>query len=229
MLRIAIPYGTLYARQLRQLARIADEYDRGYGHFTTRTNLQFNWSKLKDVPTVLGLLADVEMHCIQTSGNCIRNVTADQFAGVAYDEIEDPRPIAELIRQWSTLHPEFEWLGRKFKIAVSGATQMTAPCVKSHDVGVRIVRDAKSGEIGYEILVGGGLGRTPLAAQVLREFLPREDLLDLSRGDRCASIISTDAATTNTRRASKFSSMKSASRRSALWSRRNSPASTRLG
>ncbi|MCW2275219.1 nitrite/sulfite reductase [Rhodoblastus acidophilus] len=176
MLRIAIPYGTLHARQLRQLARIADEYDRGYGHFTTRTNLQFNWSKLKDVPTVLGLLADVEMHCIQTSGNCIRNVTADQFAGVAYDEIEDPRPIAELIRQWSTLHPEFEWLGRKFKIAVSGATHDRA-VVKSHDLGVRIVRDAKSGAAGYEILVGGGLGRTPLAAQVLREFLPREDLL----------------------------------------------------
>ncbi|MCW2283479.1 sulfite reductase (NADPH) hemoprotein beta-component [Rhodoblastus acidophilus] len=176
MLRIAVPYGTLHARQLRQLARIADEYDRGYGHFTTRTNLQFNWSKLKDVPTVLGLLADVEMHCIQTSGNCIRNVTADHFAGVAHDEIEDPRPIAELIRQWSTLHPEFEWLGRKFKIAVSGATHDRA-VVKSHDLGVRIVRDPASGETGYEILVGGGLGRTPFAAKVLREFLPREDLL----------------------------------------------------
>lgn len=176
MLRIAVPYGTLHARQLRQLARIADEYDRGYGHFTTRTNLQFNWSKLKDVPTVLGLLADVEMHCIQTSGNCIRNVTADHFAGVAHDEIEDPRPIAELIRQWSTLHPEFEWLGRKFKIAVSGAAHDRA-VVKSHDLGVRIVRDPASGETGYEILVGGGLGRTPFAAKVLREFLPREDLL----------------------------------------------------
>jgi sulfite reductase (NADPH) hemoprotein beta-component len=176
MLRIAVPYGSLRARQLRQLARIADEYDRGYGHFTTRTNLQFHWAKLKDVPTVLGLLADVEMHCIQTSGNCVRNVTADHFAGVAYDEIEDPRPVAELIRQWSSLHPEFEWLGRKFKIAVAGAAHDRA-VIKSHDLGVRIVRDGKTGEAGYEILVGGGLGRTPMAGQTLREFLPREDLL----------------------------------------------------
>ncbi len=176
MLRIAIPYGALNARQLRQLGLIADVHDRGYGHFTTRTNLQFHWAKLKEVPTVLGLLADVGMHCIQTSGNCIRNVTADPFAGVAFDEIEDPRPIAELIRQWSSLHPEFEWLARKFKIAVSGAAQ-DRTVMKSHDLGVRIVRDEASGAIGYRILVGGGLGRSPMEARILRDFLPREDLL----------------------------------------------------
>ena len=176
MLRVAIPYGALNARQLRQLGFIADVHDRGYGHFTTRTNLQFHWAKLKDVPTVLGLLADAGMHCIQTSGNCIRNVTADPFAGVAFDEIEDPRPVAELIRQWSSLHPEFEWLARKFKIAVSGAAQ-DRTVMKSHDLGVRIVRDAASGEIGYRILVGGGLGRSPMEARILRDFLPRPDLL----------------------------------------------------
>jgi len=175
MLRIAIPYGALHARQLRQLALIADRYDRGYGHFTTRQNLQLNWPKLKDVPALLGLLADVEMHCIQSSGNCIRNVTADHFAGVAYDEIEDPRPIAELLRQWSSLHPEFEWLGRKFKIAVSGAAHDRA-VLKSHDAAVQIVRGA-NGEVGYQILVGGGLGRTPMEGKVLRDFLPREKLL----------------------------------------------------
>ncbi len=176
MLRVAVPYGTLNARQLRQLALIADTYDRGYGHFTTRQNLQYNWPKLKDVPAILGLLADVEMHCIQTSGNCIRNVTADHFAGVAYDEIEDPRPIAELIRQWSTLHPEFDWLGRKFKIAVSGAPHDRA-VLKSHDVGVQILRDPATRQIGYQILAGGGLGRTPMEGKVLREFLPAEKLL----------------------------------------------------
>ncbi|WP_374545670.1 nitrite/sulfite reductase [Rhodoblastus sp.] len=175
MLRIAVPYGTLNARQLRQLAHIADVYDRGYGHFTTRQNLQFNWPKLKDVPAILSLLADVEMHAIQTSGNCIRNVTSDHFAGVAYDEIEDPRPVAELLRQWSSLHPEFEWLGRKFKIAVTGAAHDRA-VLKSHDVGLQLVRDA-GGAIGYQVLVGGGLGRTPMEGKVLREFLPREKLL----------------------------------------------------
>jgi sulfite reductase (NADPH) hemoprotein beta-component len=176
MLRVAAPYGTLNARQLRQLAHIADAYDRGYAHFTTRQNLQYNWPKLKDVPAILGLLADVEMHCIQTSGNCIRNVTADHFAGVAHDEIEDPRPVAELIRQWSTLHPEFDWLGRKFKIAVSGAPHDRA-VLKSHDVGVRILRDPATGRIGYQILAGGGLGRTPMEGKVLRAFLPAEKLL----------------------------------------------------
>ena len=176
MLRIAVPYGTLNARQMRQLALIADTYDRGYGHFTTRQNLQYNWPKLKDVPAILGLLADVEMHCIQTSGNCIRNVTADHFAGVAHDEIEDPRPVAELIRQWSTLHPEFDWLGRKFKIAVSGAPHDRA-VLKSHDVGVQILRDPATRRVGYQILAGGGLGRTPMEGKVLREFLPAEKLL----------------------------------------------------
>jgi sulfite reductase (NADPH) hemoprotein beta-component len=176
MLRIAVPYGALNARQLRQLAHIADVYDRGYGHFTTRQNLQFNWPKLKDVPSILSLLADVEMHCIQTSGNCIRNVTSDHFAAVAHDEIEDPRPVAELLRQWSSLHPEFEWLGRKFKIAVTGATHDRA-ALKAHDVGVRIVRDPATQHVGYQILVGGGLGRTPMEGKVLRDFLPREKLL----------------------------------------------------
>jgi sulfite reductase (NADPH) hemoprotein beta-component len=175
MLRIAIPYGSLRSRQLRQLALIADRYDRGYGHFTTRQNLQFNWPKLRDAPEILGLLADVQMHCIQTSGNDIRNVTSDQFAGVAGDEIEDPRPVAELIRQWSSLHPEFSFLPRKFKIAVVAAASDRA-VVKSHDVGVRIVRN-RAGETGYEILAGGGLGRTPMVGKVVREFLPKGQLL----------------------------------------------------
>ncbi|WP_291820599.1 nitrite/sulfite reductase [Bosea sp. (in: a-proteobacteria)] len=176
MLRIAIPYGTLSSRQLRQLALIGERYDRGYGHFTTRQNLQFNWPKLRDVPAILDLLADVEMHCIQTSGNCIRNVTADHFAGVAQDEIEDPRPVCELIRQWSTAHPEFSYLPRKFKIAATGATHDRA-VIKAHDIGLRIVRHAESGEIGYEISVGGGLGRTPMIGKVVRDFLPKADLL----------------------------------------------------
>ncbi len=176
MLRIAIPYGALNAKQLRQLAHIADVFDHGYGHFTTRQNLQFNWPKLRDVPAILSLLADVEMHCIQTSGNCVRNVTADHFAGVAFDEVEDPRPVAEWIRQWSSLHPEFDWLGRKFKIAVSGSAHDRA-VLKAHDVGVRILRHAETQEIGFELLVGGGLGRTPMEGKILREFLPREKLL----------------------------------------------------
>ena len=176
MLRIAIPYGTLTSRQLRQLALIADRYDRGYGHFTTRQNIQFNWPKLKDVPDILALLAEVEMHAIQTSGNCIRNVTADHFAGVAADEVEDPRPTAELIRQWSSLHPEFSFLPRKFKIAVTGA-QHDRAAVKAHDIGLRILRHPASGEIGYEVMVGGGLGRTPMIGKVVREFLPKHDLL----------------------------------------------------
>jgi sulfite reductase (NADPH) hemoprotein beta-component len=175
MLRIAIPYGTLSAAQMRQLALIADRYDRGYGHFTTRQNIQFNWPRLRDVPDMLELLADVRMHCIQTSGNCIRNVTADHFAGVAADEIEDPRPTAELIRQWSTLHPEFSFLPRKFKIAVTGSAQDRA-AVAVHDIGIRIVRNA-AGEIGYRIMVGGGLGRTPMIGKTVRDFLPRTDLL----------------------------------------------------
>ncbi|SKA25909.1 nitrite/sulfite reductase [Consotaella salsifontis] len=176
MLRIAVPYGTLSSRQLRQLAHIAETYDKGYGHFTTRQNLQFNWPKLKDVPEILGLLADVEMHCIQTSGNCIRNVTADQFAGVAADEVEDPRPTAELIRQWSSLHPEFGWLPRKFKVAVTGAEHDRA-AIKVHDLGLKLKRHPDTGEIGYEVVVGGGLGRTPMIGKVIRDFLPRAELL----------------------------------------------------
>ena len=175
MLRIAVPYGTLNSAQLRMLAHIAETYDKGYGHFTTRQNLQFNWPKLKDVPTILELLADVEMHCIQTSGNCIRNVTSDQFAGVARDEVEDPRPTAELIRQWSSLHPEFVWLPRKFKIAVTGAEHDRA-AIMVHDIGLKLKRDDQ-GAVGYEVIVGGGLGRTPMIGKVVREFLPKDELL----------------------------------------------------
>jgi sulfite reductase (NADPH) hemoprotein beta-component len=175
MLRIAIPYGTLSSRQLRQLALIGERYDRGYGHWTTRQNLQFNWPKLRDIPAILQLLADVEMHGIQTSGNCIRNVTADHFAGVAADEIEDPRPVAELIRQWSSAHPEFSYLPRKFKIAVTGAPEDRA-ATKVHDIGLNTLRHPETGEIGYRVMVGGGLGRTPMIGKVVREFLPRAEL-----------------------------------------------------
>jgi len=175
MLRVAIPYGTLSGRQMRQLAMIADRWDRGYGHFTTRQNIQYNWPKLSDAPDILDALAEVEMHAIQTSGNCIRNVTADHLAGIAADEMEDPRPVAELIRQWSTLHPEFSFLPRKFKIAVTGAAEDRA-AVAVHDIGIRIVRNT-AGEVGYQILVGGGMGRTPFIAKTIRDFLPREELL----------------------------------------------------
>ncbi|MFO1125451.1 MAG: nitrite/sulfite reductase [Methylocystis sp.] len=175
MLRVAIPYGTLTARQMRRLADIADKWDKGYGHFTTRQNLQYNWPKLVDTPDILEALADVEMHAIQTSGNCIRNVTADHFAGVAVDEIEDPRPTAEFLRQWSSLHPEFSFLPRKFKIAVTGAAHDRA-AILVHDIGLRIVRNDK-GEIGYQVVVGGGLGRSPFVGKVVGEFVPRHDLL----------------------------------------------------
>ena len=175
MLRVAIPYGTLSAQQLRKLAHIARTYDRGYGHFTTRQNIQFNWPKLEDVPAILDELASVEMHAIQTSGNCIRNVTADQFAGVTADEIEDPRITAEVIRQWSTLHPEFTFLPRKFKIAVTGAPNDRA-AVRFHDIGLQMRRNL-AGEPGFEVLVGGGQGRTPVIAEQIRSFLPKEHLL----------------------------------------------------
>ena len=175
MLRVAIPYGTLNSRQLRQLAMIAQRWDKGYGHFTTRQNIQFNWPKLGDVADVLDALADVEMHAIQTSGNLIRNVTADHFAGAAADEIEDPRPTAELIRQWSTAHPEFAFLPRKFKIAVTGSPNDRA-VTKAHDIGLRMLRN-DAGEPGYEVIVGGGMGRTPMIGKVLRAFLPKADLL----------------------------------------------------
>ena len=174
MLRVAIPYGTLNARQMRALAQIAARWDRGYGHFTTRQNIQFNWIRLDDVGDILDALADVEMHAIQTSGNCIRNVTADHFAGAAKDEIEDPRITAELLRQWSTGHPEFAFLPRKFKIAVTGATRDRA-VTAFHDIGINIVQ--KAGAVGYRIVIGGGLGRTPMIGTELVEFLPKADLL----------------------------------------------------
>jgi len=179
MLRVAVPYGTLNSKQLHQLALIAEKYDRGYGHFTTRQNIQYNWPVLKDVPDILDLLADVEMHAIQTSGNCIRNVTADHFAGVAADEVEDPRPTAELIRQWSTLHPEFSFLPRKFKIAVTGAEDDRA-AIAFHDIGLQVRRNA-AGEIGYKVIVGGGMGRTPFIGKTVRRAarLSRSDHADL--------------------------------------------------
>jgi sulfite reductase (NADPH) hemoprotein beta-component len=175
MLRVAIPYGLLSSTQLHALAAIARRYDRGYGHFTTRQNIQYNWPKLEEVPDILAELAAVEMHAIQTSGNCIRNTTSDHLAGVTPDELEDPRPWCEIIRQWSTFHPEFTYLPRKFKIAVTGSPRDRAASLV-HDVGVHIVRGA-DGELGFEILAGGGLGRTPVIGQVIREFLPREHLL----------------------------------------------------
>jgi sulfite reductase (NADPH) hemoprotein beta-component len=175
MLRIAIPYGTLSSKQMRKLAHIARTYDKGYGHFTTRQNLQFNWPALKDVPDILDELASVEMHCIQTSGNCIRNTTADHFAGAAADEIEDPRPYAEIIRQWSSLHPEFSFLPRKFKIAMVGAPSDRA-AIQVHDIGYQIVKNDQ-GEVGFAVYVGGGQGRTPLIAHKIRDFLPKADLL----------------------------------------------------
>jgi sulfite reductase (NADPH) hemoprotein beta-component len=175
MLRIAIPYGTLNPQQLRMLAFIARKYDRGYGHFTTRQNLQFHWPALKDIPDILEHLASVEMHAIQTSGNCIRNVTADHFAGAAADEVADPRPFAEILRQWSSLHPEFIFLPRKFKIAVTGAERDRA-AIQVHDIGLHLKRDA-SGKLGFAVYVGGGLGRTPMIAHKIREFLPEEDIL----------------------------------------------------
>lgn len=175
MLRIAIPYGTLSSRQVRKLAHIARVYDKGYGHFTTRQNLQLHWPALKDIPAILDELASVEMHCIQTSGNCIRNTTSDHYAGAAPGELEDPRVVCEIIRQWSTFHPEFSFLPRKFKIAVS-ATEHDRAAIKVHDIGVQVVKNA-TGEIGYEIWVGGGLGRTPIIGKQVSEFVRRADLL----------------------------------------------------
>jgi len=175
MLRIAIPYGTLSSRQLHKLADISRKYDKGYGHFTTRQNLQLNWPALRDIPDLLDELATVEMHCIQTSGNCIRNTTSDHQAGAAPGEIEDPRIICEVIRQWSTFHPEFSFLPRKFKIAVS-ATETDRAAIRVHDIGIQIVKN-DAGEIGYEVWVGGGLGRTPIIGKKISDFVPRQDLL----------------------------------------------------
>lgn len=177
MLRVAVPYGTLNSAQMRQLAMIADRWDKGYGHFTTRQNIQYNWPELRDVPDMLSALADVGMHAIQTSGNTIRNVTADHFAGAAADEVADPRPYAELLRQWSTDHPEFQFLPRKFKIAVSGSAHDRA-VIKAHDIGLELVK--QDGEIGFKVIIGGGLGRTPMIGKVVREFLPVADLLPYS-------------------------------------------------
>ena len=175
MLRISIPYGLLSVRQMRTLAHIARTYDRGYGHFTTRQNLQFNWPKLELVPDILAELAQVQMHAMQTSGNCVRNITADHLAGVTPDEIDDPRPYCEIVRQWATLHPEFSYLPRKFKIAVTG-TAADRAASQVHDIGLHLKRN-DAGELGFEVLVGGGLGRTPIIGHVIRDFLPQQDLL----------------------------------------------------
>jgi len=175
MLRVAIPYGLLSATQMRKLGHIARKYDRGYGHFTTRQNIQYNWIELEQTPDILAELASVEMHAIQTSGNCIRNITSDQFCGVAADELADPRPYIEILRQWSTFHPEFAWLPRKFKIAVNAAAEDRA-AVQVHDIGLNLIRN-EAGEFGFQVLVGGGLGRTPVIGSVIREFLPWQHLL----------------------------------------------------
>ncbi len=175
MLRAAIPYGTLNGRQMRTLAMVADRWDKGYGHFTTRQNIQYNWPALRDVPDMLDALADVGMHAIQTSGNTIRNITADHFAGAAADELEDPRPVAELLRQWSTDHPEFQFLPRKFKFAITGSENDRA-VTRAHDIGLKIVRN-EGGEHGFQVTIGGGLGRTPMVGRVIRKFLPKPDLL----------------------------------------------------
>lgn len=175
MLRVAIPYGTLNAKQMRMLAHVARKYDRGYGHFTTRQNIQYNWPKLSDTPAILKDLASVEMHAIQTSGNCIRNVTADHFAGAAQDEVADPRPYAEILRQWSSVHPEFSFLPRKFKIAVTGAERDRA-AIQVHDIGLHVKKD-ENGNLGFAVYVGGGQGRTPLIAKKIKDFLPEEAML----------------------------------------------------
>ncbi|MBL24002.1 MAG: sulfite reductase [Rhodospirillaceae bacterium] len=175
MLRVCVPYGTLSSKQLRKLALIAEKYDKGYGHFTTRQNIQYNWPKLEETPDLLADLAEVEMHAIQTSGNSFRNTTSDQFAGAAADEIDDPRIYCEIIRQWSTLHPEFSFLPRKFKIAVT-ASKHDRAAIKVHDIGIELVR-GEDGELGFHVLVGGGLGRTPFVGHTIREFVPEKHLL----------------------------------------------------
>ena len=176
MLRVAIPYGMLSSTQLRKLASISREFDKGYVHFTTRQNVQFNWPQIKDVPAILEQLAEVEMHAVQTSGNCIRNTTTDQFAGTTADEVVDPRPYCEIIRQWSTFHPEFAFLPRKFKIAVNASPTADRAAILVHDIGLQIVRN-DAGDIGFKVFVGGGLGRTPIIGSEIRPFLPEQDLL----------------------------------------------------
>jgi sulfite reductase (NADPH) hemoprotein beta-component len=176
MLRVAIPYGMLNSTQLRRMAKISRDYDKGYVHFTTRQNVQFNWPEIKDVPDILEELAEVEMHAIQTSGNCIRNTTTDQFAGVISDEIVDPRPYCELIRQWSTFHPEFAFLPRKFKIAVNACPSADRAAILVHDIGLEIVKN-DANEIGFKVFVGGGLGRTPMIGSEISDFVAEEDIL----------------------------------------------------
>ncbi|MCB2387912.1 MULTISPECIES: nitrite/sulfite reductase [Oceanospirillaceae] len=176
MLRVAVPYGQMNSAQMRALARVAREYDKGYAHFSTRQNVQFNWPKLEQCPQILADLAEVQMHAVQTSGNCIRNTTTDEYAGVIAEETVDPRPYCEIIRQWSTFHPEFAFLPRKFKIAVNAVPGADRAAIQVHDIGVNIIRNAE-GQIGYRILVGGGLGRTPIVGEEIRSFLPEEDLL----------------------------------------------------
>jgi len=175
MLRVCVPYGMLNSTQIRKLAELSRKYDKGYVHFSTRQNVQFNWPSIENVPEMLAELAAVEMHAIQTSGNCIRNTTTDQFAGVSPDEYEDPRPYCEIIRQWSTFHPEFAFLPRKFKMAVCGSSDDRA-AIRVHDIAIEIVKN-DADEIGFRILVGGGLGRTPVVAPVIKEFLPKQHLL----------------------------------------------------
>ena len=175
MLRVAVPYGLISSRQMRKLAHIARRYDQGYGHFTTRQNIQYNWPKLEDVPEILAELAEVEMHAIQTSGNCVRNITTDHFAGIAADEIVDPRALCEILRQWSTFHPEFAYLPRKFKIALNGSVEDRA-AVLLHDIGLHALRN-EAGEVGLRVIVGGGMGRTPIIGHVIREFLPWQHML----------------------------------------------------
>jgi sulfite reductase (NADPH) hemoprotein beta-component len=190
MLRVAVPYGLLSSAQMRMLATIARKYDRGYGHFSTRQNVQFNWIRLEDAPDILADLASVEMHANQTSGNCIRNITCDEFAGVARDEIVDPRPYAEILRQWSTFHPEFAYLPRKFKIAITGASEDRA-AIAVHDIGLAAVKNAQ-GEVGFRVLVGGGLGRTPVIGTEICGFVPWQHLQgphqDTGEGDRYRGI-----------------------------------------
>ena len=175
MLRVAVPYGMLSSTQMRKFAHIARKYDRGYGHFTTRQNIQYNWINLEDTPTILEELASVEMHAIQTSGNCMRNITSDEFAGVAADEIIDPRPYAEILRQWTTFHPEFAYLPRKFKIAINGSLEDRA-AIAVHDIGLTVVHN-EQGEVGFKVMVGGGMGRTPILGSVIREFLPWQHVM----------------------------------------------------
>ena len=175
MLRVCVPYGLMSSRQLRKMAHIARQYDKGYAHISTRQNVQFNWPALEEVPDILAELAEVQMHAIQTSGNCIRNVTTDQFAGVAPDEVIDPRPWCDIVRQWATFHPEFAYLPRKFKIAINGA-QGDRAAIEVHDIGLEPVKNA-AGELGFRVLVGGGLGRTPIVGAFINEYLPWQHLL----------------------------------------------------